>query len=57
MQQRHKGTSKSKRKSHHKPPSVFKKIKQRIRRAKARMAVRMGRETPIDKKDDTWDWN
>lgn len=40
-----------------KPASWFKRLRRRIRRAKIQAALRAGREIPIFKKDDEWDWN
>lgn len=43
-------------KSGDKPPGWFKKLRRRIRRAKAKMAMRNGKEPEREKNNDQWDW-
>lgn len=40
-----------------KPPSWWKKIRRRNRRAKERQALRNGKDAPQFKRVDVWDWN
>lgn len=41
----------------YKPDSKFKKMKSRLRKAKIKDCLRKGRELPIEKKTDVWDYN
>lgn len=43
-------------KSGDKPPGWFKRLMQRRRRAKEKMAFRNGKEIPQFKKDNQWNW-
>lgn len=43
-------------KSGDKPPGWFKRMFQRIRRHKVKMAMRNGKEIPRFKKDNQWQW-
>ncbi len=37
-------------------PSWFKKMQKKKRKAKEKQAVRTGKEPPLSKKSDHWDW-
>lgn len=37
-------------------PSWFKTIRKRARRSKEKQALRIGKEVPLFKKDDEWEW-
>ena len=39
-----------------KPPSWFKKIRRRLRRARAKQAVRLGKDLPTEKHNDQYAW-
>lgn len=39
------------------PPGWWKRIRRRSRRARQKQALRNGKELPIEKKTDVWDWN
>ena len=40
-----------------KPPGWFKRMRRRIRKAKAKQAFINDKQIPIEKKNDVWDWN
>lgn len=40
-----------------KPAGWWKRMRRRLRRAKQKWALLTGRELPVEKKNDVWDWN
>lgn len=46
-----------KRKNWQKPPKAFKTVMKKSRRAKEKQALRDGRDIPLFKHTDTWDYN
>lgn len=50
---------KSKRDGKHftKSPAWFKKQRERARRRKRKLSIKNGQESPIEKKNNDWDWN
>lgn len=49
-------TSRDKKK-HYKPDKQFKKIRNRLRKAKIKDAMRKQKELPVFKQSDIWGWN
>ena len=39
-----------------KQPGWFKRIRRRLRRHRAKMAIRNNEEPPVEKHDDQWEW-
>lgn len=39
-----------------KPPGWFKRMRRKIRRSRQKQALREGKDLPIEKQDDQWNW-
>lgn len=44
-------------KPNYKPPKWFKTLKRRLERARLNRAMREGKDIPVVKKNDIWEWN
>ena len=44
-------------KPYYKPPKWFKVVKRKLERARMNRALREGKDIPVVKRSDIWDWN